>query len=243
MRKIALLVLSLFLAAPVYADIIYYGDGSKSEGKIIKENDKIVVIREVDAGGVVCETEAQKSTILKIIRESGEKQKERVVKIKESRKIKIEKPPKPLPPPKPVKVKPLVVKPVLEPVTVVAKEKPKPAAKVVRNCSYTFSRRENKDITIGDVKMKRREVTIIVSKKIPYEQLKDIFECVAYRELRKARNNLDALWIIVMRKNVDTDGVPSAYGIWAPPGGWDDFLHTRDKTTYRWEYRKIKKWI
>jgi hypothetical protein len=251
MRKFILLVLSLLLAAPLYADVVFFNDGSKSVGKIIKENDKIVVIREVDANGVTCETEAQQSSILKIVRESGETQKERLQRIKEARKIKIERPPKPAPivKPKPapvVKAKPVekpVVKPVVKPSPApVVVEKVKPVKKAARNCSYRLSRRENKDITLDNIRMQRREVTIVVSRKMPFEVLAEVFECVAEREIRKAKN-LDALWIVVMRKGLDTEGLPSAYGLWAPPGGWDDFMHTQDKSAYRWEYRKIKKWM
>jgi len=241
MRKLVLLALFLYLAAPAYADIIYYGDGSKSVGKIIKESDKIVIIREVDANGVVCNTEAQKTAILKIVHESGEVQKLRVQEIKESKKIKIVKPPKPAAKPAEKKIVPAKV-PVQPKTAPVIKEKLKPAKKIARNCSYRLSRTEDKGIVSAKIRMKRKEITIIVAQKVSFEQLRDILACAVEAEMEKSEG-LDALWITVMREGIDSGGMPSAYAIWAPPGGWDDFSHTEDKSAYRWEYRKIKKWM
>ncbi|MCX5710908.1 MAG: hypothetical protein NT060_02925, partial [Candidatus Omnitrophica bacterium] len=68
MKRLFLILCAIMLAVPAYADIVFYKDGTKSVGRIIKENKRVVIIREIDESGTSCETEAPQSEIVKIVR-------------------------------------------------------------------------------------------------------------------------------------------------------------------------------
>ncbi|MCX5710909.1 MAG: hypothetical protein NT060_02930, partial [Candidatus Omnitrophica bacterium] len=187
--------------------------------------------------------------------ESGEAQKKRVEKIKEARKI--EGPPKPAPvvkpkPPKPTPAPAVKAKPVETKKTPVVKAAPKPKQPEVKpavsrpiffpvkTCPCRVYKRADNNISIDNIRMARRELTIIVPRRTNFEQLKSLFSCVAEKE-RLEYGDLDAIWITAYGEGSSMDGLPLAYGIWAPINGWDDFNHTKDKSLYRWDYRRITK--
>ncbi|MCX5709883.1 MAG: hypothetical protein NT088_04055 [Candidatus Omnitrophica bacterium] len=258
MRRLFLILCAMMLAVPAYADIVFYKDGTKSIGRIIKENKRVVIIREIDESGASCDTESPQSEIIKIVRESGEAQKKRVEKIKEARKV--EGPPKPTKPPKPaptpaptVKPKPVEIKkaaPKVKAPVVKAAPKPKepevkpavsrPIIFPVKTCPCRVDKREDSNISIDNIRMMRRKLTIIVPRGTSFEQLKAMFSCVADKE-RLEYGNLDAIWITAYREGGRLDGLPLAYGIWAPLNGWDDFNHIKDKSLYQWDYRRVTK--
>jgi len=266
MKRLVLVLCAIILAVPAYADIVFYKDGTKSVGRIIKENSRVVIIREIDESGASCDTEAPQSEIIKIVRESGEAQKKRIEKIKEARKI--EGPPRPAPvikpkptkPPKPaatpaptVKPKPVETKkaaPKVKAPVVKAIPKPKepevkpavsrPIIFPVKTCPCRVDKREDSNISIDNIRMMRRKLIIIVPRGTSFEQLKEMFSCIADKE-RLEYGNLDAIWITAFREGARLDGLPLAYGIWAPLNGWDDFNHTKDKSLYKWDYRRVTK--
>jgi len=258
MKRLVLVLCAIILAVPAYADIVFYKDGTKSVGRIIKENSRVVIIREIDESGASCDTEAPQSEIIKIVRESGEAQKKRIEKIKEARKIegapKPTKPPKPAPTPAPV-VKPKPVetkKPAPKTKAPVVKTTPKPKEPEVKPavsrlilfpekvCPCRIYKRSDSNISIGNIRMMRRQLIVIVPRRTSFEQLKNLFTCTADKE-RLEYGDLDAIWITAYPEGADMDGLPLAYGIWAPLNGWDDFNHIKDKSLYRWSYRRIIK--
>jgi hypothetical protein len=85
--------------------------------------------------------------------------------------------------------------------------------------------------------MQRIEVSIAVDEYINMEKLKAFFNRVLVDELKRD-NKLDALWVIAYRQDDSaTMSMPFAYGIWAPPGGFDDYKNIKDKSRYQWDYR------
>lgn len=106
----------------------------------------------------------------------------------------------------------------------------------VKVLEYKLIMRKEKRF-IGDKQARRMENTIVVSSSATDEDLKAIFPYVLKKELM-LNKNLNALWIVVYT-NKDMSGLPRAYGIWSPPGGWGDFRNITDKSKYKWEYRFI----
>jgi len=86
--------------------------------------------------------------------------------------------------------------------------------------------------------MQREEVSIVVNDDVTIEKLKVLFNQALVDELKKD-NRIDALWIVAYREETGTDGLPFAYGIWAPPGGFDDYKNIKDKSRYQWDYRLL----
>jgi len=122
---------------------------------------------------------------------------------------------------------------------------PKPVEaeeEVVQKKKITF-----KYMTIGhDVKdlpepkkMNRIESSIVVPAAADNEELKLIFSDLLEKEF-SANKKLDALWVVVYVEGEYPDGLPKAYGIWSPPGGWYDWKNTSDKSQYKWEYRFLR---
>jgi len=88
-------------------------------------------------------------------------------------------------------------------------------------------------------KMSRIESSIVVPVAADNEQLELIFADLLEKELA-ANKKLDALWVIVYVEEQYPNGLPKAYGIWSPPGGWYDWKNTSDKSQYKWEYRFLR---
>ncbi|MCX5700631.1 MAG: hypothetical protein NTZ63_03740 [Candidatus Omnitrophica bacterium] len=108
-------------------------------------------------------------------------------------------------------------------------------------CRYSFKKREDKTLIFGDkVTMRRVELSVVVPNDTSFTQLQNLFSYFLQKELLKDKK-LDAFWVIAYRKAYSKEGIPMAYGIWAPPGGWDDFVHIQNKDQYQWQYRLIKR--
>ena len=88
-------------------------------------------------------------------------------------------------------------------------------------------------------KMERVESYIAVPAAADNEELELIFSDLLEKELA-ANKKLDALWVIVYVEGEYPGGLPKAYGIWSPPGGWYDWKNTSDKSQYKWEYRFLR---
>jgi len=88
-------------------------------------------------------------------------------------------------------------------------------------------------------KMERIESSIVVPAAADNEELELIFSDLLEKELA-ANKKLDALWVIVYVEGEYPVGLPKAYGIWSPPGGWYDWKNTADKSQHKWEYRFLR---
>lgn len=88
-------------------------------------------------------------------------------------------------------------------------------------------------------KMERIESSIVVPAAADNEELELIFSDLLEKELA-ANKKLDALWVIVYVEGEYPVGLPKAYGIWSPPGGWYDWKNTSDKSQHKWEYRFLR---
>jgi len=88
-------------------------------------------------------------------------------------------------------------------------------------------------------KMDRIESSIVVPVAADNEELELIFSDLLEKELA-ANKKLDALWVIAYAEGEYPGGLPKAYGIWSPPGGWYDWHNTSDKSQYKWEYRFLR---
>jgi len=88
-------------------------------------------------------------------------------------------------------------------------------------------------------KMERVESYIAVPAAADNEELELIFSDLLEKELA-ANKKLDALWVVAYVEGEYPGGLPKAYGIWSPPGGWYDWKNTSDKSQYKWEYRFLR---
>lgn len=287
MKKYFLTLLSLIISVSLYADVVYYKDGTKSEGKIIKLTKNIVIIREI-IDGAQCDTEAPQSLVERI--ERGPLPKPKPVPREEVKKEPVVIP-KEVSAPEPQVSSPgineepeqkeadlpeqaLEKLPTSEQKVIVEQDLPKPEAQqedIVREqvvkekvaykekkeplliqekelghsttklCRYSLQKRENKTLVLSNkVVMHRVELSVIVPNDTTFPQLQNLFSYFLQKELR-VNKKLDAFWVIAYRKAYSRDGIPMAYGIWAPPGGWDDFPHIQNKDQYQWQYRLIKR--
>lgn len=287
MKKCVLVLFFLILATSLYADVVYYKNGTKSVGKIIKQNKKIIIIKEI-IEGTQCETEASLASVERI--EKGPVPKPPLLS---KEKIKKE----PMVEPKKVSV-PVVRFPVIEEeseqkkasvqeILVVkeiktkeqenrvkqermnqqaqqkkivlqqaanekaARQKKKNEAVLIQKteltpksrklCQYSLVKHEDKTASFGNkITMCRVEVSVVVPNNVPFTQLRNLFTYLLRKE-RGENEILDAFWVSVYREAYGEEGIPMAYGIWAPPGGWDDFTQIQDKNKYQWQYRLIKR--
>ncbi len=298
----ALFLTPLLYFTCLYADTIYFKDGTSIEGEIIEERYNTVTVREYIPPAVTKTTECLKNQIIKIERqptkeaiklaqdtadekkrrEESEKEKENKLqahktesttrkktaddasklaqKIAEKKELEKQKEKK--------KVKPQVketgkiaaskipraTQGTAKDDTLKAKEqKPPPEKKIpekkivkvtkgiartglkAKRLEYKLILRNNEKRVIGPGKMKRTECTIAVPISATNQGLKSIFSHVLKKELA-LNKDLDALWVTVYTDK-EINGLPTAYGIWSPPGGWDDFRNVSDKSKYKWDYR------
>jgi len=271
MKKIVLAFVFLSVFSVSYADIVYYKDGTKSEGKILKENKDSVVIRETMEGGVISDTEAPRSLVLRV--EKGvkgkssdldaelfaEETKKGIVEVSKDdfiEKMRVV---------NSLKLIDMAVKSteISDDLLLDPDESVKSAARAkkkellekegvdftamemtsegrlrkksnIKPLYEVANRRENNTVAAPD--MQRIEVSIVVNDYENIEKLKALFNKVLIEELQKD-NRLDALWVIAYREESGAKGMPFAYGIWAPSGGFDDYKNTKDKARYQWDYR------
>ncbi|MDD2690047.1 MAG: hypothetical protein PHT41_07870 [Candidatus Omnitrophica bacterium] len=279
--------LSLFIyLSCLYADTIYFKDGTSIEGEIIGERYNAVTIKEYIPPAITKTTECLKSQILKIERQptkeaiklaqdvagekkkknedalkktvddaSGfsqkiagkkelEKQKEKTKvkpQVKETAKLAVSKMPEATKGStkkgalKAKEQKPAAEKKVTrEKIVKIAKPAPQVRLKA-KQLEYKLVLRNTEKRIIGSGKMKRTQATITVPVSMTNQELKGIFSDVLKKQLA-LNNDLDALWITVYSDR-EINGLPRAYGIWAPAQGWDDFRNASDKSKYKWDYR------
>ncbi|MBU1726109.1 MAG: hypothetical protein KJ880_00545 [Candidatus Omnitrophica bacterium] len=123
----------------------------------------------------------------------------------------------------------------VEPKIKSVKKTPKQPARVGK-AKYKIISSEDKDY-IGEEAMHRKEVSVSVPNLATREQLKWIFAQVLETEQKAGRGKLDGVWIIAYPEATGLKGLPNAYGIWSPLGGWNDYNNIQDKSKYKWEYR------
>lgn len=281
-----------FCLSHLYADTIYFKDGTSIEGEIVGERYNAVTIKEYIPPSITKTTECLKDQIAKIERKptleaiklaqdiASEKKKEsaaiakkaiddassfsqKIAKNKELEKQKENKKTAPKPQPGPqVKETPKVAvskipktakSSVKAPSSKTKEQKPavekkiteektakavKPVPKVypkAKQLQYKLVRYNTEKRIIGPGKMKRTQAIITVPVSTTNQELKGIFSDVLKKQLT-LNKSLDALWITVY-SDKEINGLPRAYGIWAPAQGWDDFKNIADKSRYKWDYR------
>jgi len=281
-------LLFLILATSAKADVVYYKNGTKLEGKIVKATKDSVTIRGI-VDGAQCQVEVpqeliertekgplpkaapipkaavKKQSISKpkgvsgsIVKPSAPDVKKEIVakkddvkneqQVKEARKWEQDGPTKQKMTKRENSAKEIIQEESDKDEVLLQEDKKevKPEQKIYseqksnETCQYSLLNRKDKTLDLNNkVKMYRIELSVAVANGTTFVQLQNLFAYLLQQELSK-NIKLDALWVIAYRKTNNKESIPIAYGVWAPPGGWDDFPHMQDKDKYQWQYRLIK---
>jgi hypothetical protein len=111
--------------------------------------------------------------------------------------------------------------------------KTRPQAK--KESAYEIIKCKDKSF-LGFINMKRQECIVLVSDSLSKPEVKAVFMQILKEEF-DLNSGLQALWITAYSRAAGTQGLPRAYGIWSPAGGWDDYRNARDRSSFKWDFR------